>query len=213
MLEAKNLSCIRDDRVLFSRLCFQVSPGEIVQIEGGNGTGKTSLLRILAGLLRPDAGEVCWRRRDIRRVREAYHRSLLYIGHQAGIKLSLTPLENLSFYQAACGGPRDEKAIWHALEQAGLLGYEELPAAGLSAGQQRRVALARLWLSPARLWLLDEPFTAIDRQGVDRLLSLFDAHSTERGIVMLTTHQALPDTGALIRKIALTPAREMPCSG
>ncbi len=213
MLEAKDLACIRDDRVLFSRLCFRVAPGDIVQIEGINGAGKTSLLRILAGLASPARGEVLWRRRNISLERGEYHRDLLYIGHQTGIKLALTPFENLAFYQAAGGGPRNEKAVWQALEQVGLLGYEELPAAGLSAGQQRRVALARLWLSPARLWILDEPFTAIDKQGAVRLMSLFAGHSAARGMVLLTTHRGLPDTSVPIRKIDLVPGEEMPCSG
>lgn len=213
MLEARNLACIRDDRELFSRLCFRVEPGDILQIEGGNGAGKTSLLRILAGLARPERGEVCWGQKNISLVREIYHRDLLYIGHQAGIKLALTPFENLAFYQAASGGQRDEKAVWRALEQAGLLGYEELPSAGLSAGQQRRVALARLWLSPARLWILDEPFTAIDKQGAALLMSLFVGHSAARGMVLLTTHQALPPASVAIRKMALMPVRETPCSG
>jgi len=213
MLEAKDLACIRDDRELFSSLSFRVAPGDIVQIEGGNGAGKTSLLRILAGLARPEQGEVYWRQQNISLVREEYHQDLLYIGHQAGIKLSLTPFENLAFYQAAGGGPRNEKAVWQALEQVGLLGYEELPAAGLSAGQQRRVALARLWLSPARLWILDEPFTAIDKQGAAQLMSLIAGHSVAQGMVLLTTHQVLPDTSAPIRKMALMPAQEIICSG
>ncbi|NDL65346.1 cytochrome c biogenesis heme-transporting ATPase CcmA [Acerihabitans arboris] len=214
MLEANNLSCIRDDRVLFSGLSFRVAAGEMVQVEGANGAGKTSLLRILAGLAQPDAGHVSWRQRSIRRERGLYHRELLYIGHQAGIASSLTPLENLAFFQAMGGGKRDEAALWRALERVGLAGYEELPASGLSAGQQRRIALARLWLSPAPLWILDEPLTAIDRQGVAQLMSLFAAHVDARGIVLLTTHQALPASNARIRKMALAdrPAEAVPCS-
>lgn len=215
MLEANNLSCIRDDRVLFSGLSFRISPGDIVQVEGANGAGKTSLLRILAGLAQPDEGHISWRRQSIRRERAAYHRDLLFIGHQPGIKPSLTPLENLAFFQAMGSGKRDEAALWQALERVGLPGYEELPAAGLSAGQQRRIALARLWLSPAPLWILDEPLTAIDRQGVAQLTALFAAHADARGIVLLTTHQALPASHARVRKLALGDyAREAtPCFG
>ncbi|WP_413727927.1 cytochrome c biogenesis heme-transporting ATPase CcmA [Sodalis sp. RH19] len=215
MLEANNLSCIRDDRVLFSGLSFRISPGDIVQVEGANGAGKTSLLRILAGLAQPDEGQVSWRQQPIRRERGLYHREMLFIGHLSGINLSLTPLENLAFFQALGGGGRNEADLWRALEHVGLSGYEDLPAAGLSAGQQRRIALARLWLSPAALWILDEPLTAIDQQGVAQLMSLFAAHADARGSVLLTTHQALPDTHARVRKMALA-ARQgeaAPCSG
>ncbi len=214
MLEADNLSCIRDDRVLFSGLSFCISPGDIVQVEGANGAGKTSLLRILAGLAEPDAGQVSWRRQSIRRERAMYHRELLFIGHRSGINGVLTPLENLAFFQALGGGECREADLWRALAQVGLPGYEELPAAGLSAGQQRRIALARLWLSPAPLWILDEPLTAIDRQGVAQLMSLFAAHADARGMVLLTTHQALPDSHARVRKIVLGEQLEAaaPCS-
>ncbi|MBS2693449.1 cytochrome c biogenesis heme-transporting ATPase CcmA, partial [Salmonella enterica subsp. enterica serovar 1,4,[5],12:i:-] len=160
MLEAKSLSCVRDERILFSELSFSVQPGDIIQVEGPNGAGKTSLLRILAGLARPDDGEVCWRGRNTLRDRAGYQQDLLFIGHQPGIKAVLTPFENLQFYQAVRGAA-EPQAIWRALEQVGLVGYEDLPVAQLSAGQQRRVALARLWLSAAPLWILDEPLTAI----------------------------------------------------
>ena len=153
--------------------CFSVQPGDIIQVEGPNGAGKTSLLRILAGLARPDGGEVCWRGRSTLRDRAGYQQDLLFIGHQPGIKAVLTPFENLQFYQAV-RGTTDHPAIWRALEQVGLVGYEDLPVAQLSAGQQRRVALARLWLSAAPLWILDEPLTAIDKQGVAELISLLN---------------------------------------
>ncbi len=215
MLEAHNLACIRDDRVLFSALSFRIAPGELVQVEGANGAGKTSLLRIMAGLAQPDDGEVSWRQAPLRRELGRYHRDLLYIGHQAGIKTALTPFENLAFFQAAQGGGRDDDAIWRALEQVGLLGYEELPAAGMSAGQQRRIALARLWLTPAALWILDEPLTAIDKQGIAQLMALFSGHRAAGGLILLTTHQSLPGPSAGIRKIALAPnpAEGMPCFG
>lgn len=213
MLEAKNLACVRDDRVLFSQLNLRIAPGDIVQIEGVNGAGKTSLLRILAGLLTPEEGEVHWRQQDIRRQRPAYQRELLYIGHQAGIKLALTPFENLAFYQSAGGAGRDKQKVWRALAQMELAGYEDLPAAGLSAGQQRRVALARLWLSVARLWILDEPFTAIDSEGAARLTVLFARHSAAGGMVLLTTHQAMPPSAARVRKLTLSPVEDAACSG
>lgn len=202
MLEAKSLSCVRDERILFSELSFTVKPGEIIQVEGPNGAGKTSLLRILAGLAQPESGEVCWRGQNTLRHRENYHQDLLFLGHQPGIKTMLTPFENLQFYQAVRAAP-DRQAIWQALEQVGLVGYEDLPVAQLSAGQQRRVALARLWLSECPLWILDEPLTAIDKQGVAELISLFEQHAQQGGMVLLTTHQDLAGTTQAVGKISL----------
>ncbi|MEE4407528.1 MULTISPECIES: cytochrome c biogenesis heme-transporting ATPase CcmA [unclassified Serratia (in: enterobacteria)] len=202
MLEAKSLSCVRDERILFSALSFTVKPGEIIQVEGPNGAGKTSLLRILAGLAQPENGEVCWRGQNTQRHRENYYQDLLFLGHQPGIKAMLTPFENLQFYQAVRAAP-DRQAIWRALEQVGLVGYEDLPVAQLSAGQQRRVALARLWLSECPLWILDEPLTAIDKQGVAELISLFEQHAQQGGMVLLTTHQDLAGTTQAVGKISL----------
>ncbi|HIE1309203.1 TPA: cytochrome c biogenesis heme-transporting ATPase CcmA [Serratia marcescens] len=202
MLEAKSLSCVRDERILFSELSFSVQPGDIIQVEGPNGAGKTSLLRILAGLARPDGGEVCWRGRSTLRDRAGYQQDLLFIGHQPGIKAVLTPFENLQFYQAV-RGTTDHPAIWRALEQVGLVGYEDLPVAQLSAGQQRRVALARLWLSAAPLWILDEPLTAIDKQGVAELISLFEQHAQRGCMVLLTTHQDLAGVSQTVGKVRL----------
>lgn len=199
MLEARSLACVRDERTLFSDLSFTVSAGDIVQIEGPNGAGKTSLLRILAGLHSSEQGEVCWQQHNIRRQRETFHADLLFLGHLPGVKAVLTPLENLAFYHAAAS---DEQR-WAALEAVGLLGYEELAVAQLSAGQQRRVALARLWLSQARLWILDEPLTAIDKAGVTQLMAQFIRHASQGGMVVLTTHQDLPGDDYPVRKIRL----------
>lgn len=207
MLEAKDLTCIRDERRLFQRLSFCISAGEIVQVEGQNGAGKTSLLRILAGLADADEGQVNWQGENIRRDRARYHQDLLYLGHQPGIKSVLTPFENLAFYQSVFQKV-DSAAIWQALAQVGLVGYEDLPVSQLSAGQQRRVALARLWLSQSPLWILDEPLTAIDKQGVGTLLALFVEHAAKGGMVLLTTHQDLDAVGQQVRKIRLTHTQE-----
>ncbi|CQD40679.1 cytochrome c biogenesis heme-transporting ATPase CcmA [Yersinia mollaretii] len=207
MLEAKDLTCIRDERRLFQRLSFCISAGEIVQVEGQNGAGKTSLLRILAGLADADEGQVSWQGENIRRDRARYHQDLLYLGHQPGIKSVLTPFENLAFYQSVFQKV-DSAAIWQALAQVGLVGYEDLPVSQLSAGQQRRVALARLWLSQSPLWILDEPLTAIDKQGVGTLLALFVEHAAKGGMVLLTTHQDLDAVGQQVRKIRLTHTQE-----
>ncbi|NMP29125.1 cytochrome c biogenesis heme-transporting ATPase CcmA [Rahnella sp. SAP-1] len=205
MFAALNLSCVRDERTLFSGLSFTIEPGEIVQIAGHNGAGKTSLLRILAGLASPDEGEVTWQGQNTRRQRELFHQQLLFLGHQPGIKSVLTAYENLAFYYDVSNGDAAQ-AIYQALEQVGLLGYEDVAVAQLSAGQQRRVALARLWLSDALLWILDEPLTAIDKDGVAALMALFEHHALRGGMLLLTTHQDLPGITREVRKIRLTSA-------
>lgn len=202
MLDVEGLCCIRDDRTLFNGLSFSVQPGELVQVEGPNGAGKTSLLRIIAGLAMADGGEIRWKGESTRRNRDEYNQDLLYIGHHTGIKSALTPFENLSFYQKIAKQSLDD--IWPALAKVGLVGYEDVPVAQLSAGQQRRVALARLWLSRSPLWILDEPLTAIDKQGVEELIQLFDQHVQNGGIALLTTHQDMLSSQKSIRKIKLT---------
>ena len=201
MLDAINLTCVRDDRVLFSELSFTVCPGEMVQIAGKNGAGKTSLLRILAGFAQPENGEVKWQGEGLSRARYQYHQDLLWLGHQPGIKTVLTAFENLSFYHANSA----ESLRWQALTEVGLLGFEDVPVNQLSAGQQRRVALARLWLSSQKLWILDEPFTAIDVTGVEKLTRQLKLHTEQGGIVILTTHQPLALSN--VRKIHLQEKR------
>ncbi|EMV7687548.1 cytochrome c biogenesis heme-transporting ATPase CcmA, partial [Salmonella enterica] len=183
MLEARELHCERDERTLFRGLSFTVDAGEWVQVTGGNGAGKTTLLRLLTGLVRPDGGEVYWQGKPLRHVRDSFHQSLLWLGHQPGIKTRLTARENLHFFH-----PGDGARLPEALAQAGLAGFEDVPVAQLSAGQQRRVALARLWLTRAALWVLDEPFTAIDVNGVARLTRRMAEHTAQGGMVILTTH-------------------------
>ncbi|CTW67760.1 cytochrome c biogenesis heme-transporting ATPase CcmA [Escherichia coli] len=203
MLEARELLCERDERTLFSGLSFTLNAGEWVQITGSNGAGKTTLLRLLTGLSRPDAGDVLWQGQPLHQVRDSYHQNLLWIGHQPGIKTRLTALENLHFYHR----DGDTAQCLEALAQAGLAGFEDIPVNQLSAGQQRRVALARLWLTRATLWILDEPFTAIDVNGVDRLTQRMAQHTELGGIVILTTHQPLNVAESKIRRISLTQTR------
>jgi len=179
LLTVTSLSLARGGRQLFTDLSFAIHPGQLVQLTGTNGAGKTSLLRILAGLSRFGFdGSV---------TREA---PLLYLGHQAGVKGLLTTRENLAWH---VGGEGDYNAaeIDRALEQVGLYGYEDVPSHNLSAGQHRRVNLARLYLSDSPLWILDEPFTAIDREGVSKLEALLVKHCQAGGAVLLTSHQSL----------------------
>lgn len=200
-LELHNISCQRGEKTLFKQLTLSLKSGDFVQIEGHNGIGKTSLLRVIAGLALAKTGKVRWNQQDILQNREIFYANLLYLGHQAGIKPELTAWENLQFYQKIHQQTLEEERLWQVLQQVGLLGKEDIVAGQLSAGQQKRIALARLWLSKAPLWLLDEPFNAIDKHGVQVLTKLFEQHSQQGGIVILTSHQEIPST--LLQKINL----------
>ena len=191
LLRTIDLSCERDDRILVDRLNLEVEEGSIYQVEGPNGSGKTTLLRVLCGLSSRYSGEILWRDQPLRKARTEFLSSLLYIGHSAGIKSALTPRENLAWHGAMKRDIHGAGVIEAALERVGLYGYEDAPCYALSAGQQRRVGLARLFLAPAPLWILDEPFTAIDRQGVAELEGWIGEHAAQGGSVILTTHHEL----------------------
>lgn len=195
-LKANGLRCERDDRVLFDDLCFELGEGDIARITGPNGAGKSTLIRILIGLSAGFDGELSWLDEPMSRMQFDFFSNLLYLGHQPGVKANLTPEENLSW--ACRGASRDD--IYSALDQVGLKGYEDLPASGLSAGQHRRVALARLYLNPPKVWILDEPFTAIDKQGVAKLEQTIIDHAKNGGMVILTTHH---DLGVPVKQIEL----------
>ena len=193
MLRAEELTCIREERILFDGLSFDVKSGDIIQIEGPNGAGKTSLLRILAGLSRPYAGDVLFKGQPTSEVRDDFHAALLYLGHLPGVKSELTAEENLSFNLSMSG--YNDVDIRSTLAKVNLTGFEEHPAGHLSAGQHRRIALARLWHSDAKIWILDEPLTAIDKKGVAELEQLCLDHADRGGCVILTTHQDLQLVG------------------
>lgn len=187
-LSINSISCSRGYRDLFNGLELRLLPGQVLRVEGKNGTGKTSLLRIMAGLAQPLEGEVLWEGRKIHHPESGYQQDLLYIGHRAGIKMELSPIENLCMARAL-HGTRTENGIEEALYQVGLYGFEEIPCARLSAGQKRRVALAQLFLTRARCWILDEPYTSLDVAAVAMLESLFDEHVKEGGMLVITSHQ------------------------
>ena len=184
MLEASGLECVRQQRSLFKALGFSLAAGERLRIAGANGSGKTSLLRILCGLLAPHAGEVRWKSQPIGSLREEYSREIVYLGHAPAVKDDLTAAENLAITCRLAGIPTDAQA---ALEQVGAPAH--VPVRRLSQGQRRRAALARLVVSGAvPLWLLDEPFTALDPAGSAVVRSLIEAHAARGGMVVFTTH-------------------------
>lgn len=189
LLQGCALSCIRQDRVLFEQLSVSVHAGELVQIAGKNGAGKSSLLRILAALAQPEDGSLSYRQQPLPAASSDYAANLCYIGHHSGIHEQLTALENLSFWRAASAiAAADDFSL---LAQLGLAGLEDIPCRMLSAGQQRRVSLARLWFTRRQLWILDEPFTALDQTAIVMLQQHFLAHLQQGGAIVLTTHQRL----------------------
>jgi heme exporter protein A len=204
MLQTHDLACVRGDRRLFRGLNLSLDSGQLLRVEGANGSGKTSLLRLLAGLGLPAAGEVRWQGRPIRRQREAYAQALLYLGHLGGLKDELTPVENLQIEAGLSGlGRVDDAAIGDALAQWGLVRQARLPLRVLSAGQKRRAALARLSLSTARLWILDEPFNALDVDAVALLGRRLDAHVAGGGLAVVTSHMPLPVAPAQLQTLRL----------
>ena len=206
-LKASNISCTRGYRELFTGLDLQLDPGQVLRVEGKNGSGKTSLLRILAGLAEPAEGEVLWQGKGIRHPENTYFQDMLYLGHKAGIKFELTPLENLCMARALHGS-KEDGGIEEALYQLGLYGFEEITSGNLSAGQKRRVALAELLLTRAKIWILDEPYTSLDVVAIAYLEKLFQQHVQAGGILIITSHQPVTVDGCDCRRIVL-PATEL----
>lgn len=202
-LEVKNLQCIRGDRELFTDLTFCVEANQLVMLEGQNGSGKTTLLRTLCGLYLQEQGEVLWDGVSIKKQDEAYRRELLYLGHLNGIKADLTVLENLRINSALSGEYPTTEELMTALDTIGLYAFEDFPSSQLSQGQKRRVALARLLISKATLWILDEPFVALDIAAVELLQSIIAKHIENGGMVILTTHQEVPLTSGKIKRVSL----------
>ena len=194
MLEACGLTCSKRDRTLFEGLSLVVNTGELLYLRGPNGAGKTSLLRILTGLSTPESGAVSYNGMDIAEDKTDYYRDLFYLGHKSGTNGSLSALDNLSFWLAQHSTSVQQNGLYDVLAKVGLVGLEDVPVRYLSAGQQRRVALSRLWLKPAKVWVLDEPFTALDVKGVHLLETSMKEHVSRGGLIITTSHQPLSET-------------------
>jgi len=193
MLVANGLECLRGERRLFRDLGFELEPGMLLEVQGANGSGKTSLLRMLCGLLAPTAGEILWNGADIGSLGEAYRGELAYLGHQNAIKDDLTAVENLLVSETLAEAAVTRASAREALARLGLRGHEELPTRVLSQGQKRRAALARLlFRERCRLWVLDEPFVALDAQAVRDVAGIIAGQLGGGGIVVFTTHQEVP---------------------
>jgi heme exporter protein A len=199
-LEAKGLSCIRDDRVLFEGLDFTLQNNQVLLLEGKNGSGKTSLLRIVCGFREQDAGELLWCERTIKD--SDFFAEMAYVGHLDGVKKELTVLENLKMSLAL--SQAGKYTIDQALDKVHLAGYDDSLVQALSAGQKRRLSLARLLITKKSLWVLDEPFTSIDKQGIKLIEAIMHEHISNGGMIILTSHHDLVLHEADVQKINLS---------
>ncbi|MDP3878181.1 MAG: cytochrome c biogenesis heme-transporting ATPase CcmA [Methylobacter sp.] len=190
-LAGTDLSCIRDDRVLFEQLAFELVAGQVLLLEGKNGSGKTSLLRILCGFREPDVGALHWCGDAVKD--SQFYAQMAYVGHLDGIKKELTVLENLKMSLALSSA--GQYSIDQALSKVHLTGYDDILVQTLSAGQKRRLSLARLLITENVLWILDEPFTSLDKQGIALIETLMAEHCANGGMIVLTSHHDidLPD--------------------
>ena len=191
MFSVSNLSCSKGDKRLFSGVSFTLQPGQWLHLEGDNGVGKTSLLRLACGLSALEDGEITWNNQAVSKDPQTFRANLAYLGHQLALKDDLSPLENLQTDAAIVGRQLTASDANQALAQMGLRGRENLPVRVLSQGQKRRTALARLLVSSAKLWVLDEPFVALDTMAQNALSEVINAHLAKQGMVLLTSHQAV----------------------
>jgi len=202
LLRVRGLECVRCERTLFSDLSFSVEPRAMVQVVGANGSGKTSLLRLLCGLAKPQRGEILWQGESIDDVRTRFMADVVFLGHAPGVKGELSAYENLRLF-SRLHGARAGIDLDVALTEAGLASVADLPLHNLSAGQRRRAALARLLVSPARLWVLDEPLTSLDTAGVQFVEATVNRHLVGGGAVVMSTHQPFKVTDGQVMRVRL----------
>ena len=203
MLEVLDLECVRGERRLFAGVGFRLQAGELLSLQGRNGSGKTSLLRMLCGLSPVAAGEIRWRGEPIGKLGESYRSELCYLGHHNAIKDELTPLENLRASARLADEALDEGQALDALERLGLAGRADLACRYLSQGQKRRVALSRLCHERRALWVLDEPYVALDAAAIELVADLIGDHLQRGGLAVLTTHQPVEVAAACVRELRL----------
>ena len=202
-LEASQLRCIRGERQLFDALGFRLQGGELLYLRGANGAGKTSLLRLLCGLAQPEAGQILWNGKPVGDQLAEFRSALFYLGHHNALQEALTVDDNLAFYAALGGARPDAAATASALERMGLRGCQRRLVRHLSQGQKRRVALARLMLNRASLWVLDEPFVALDHASLELLAGVIGQHLQQGGMAVLTSHQQVDIPGARVQTLEL----------
>ena len=195
MFSVSNLCCSRGEKRLFSGVSFSLQGGEYLHLEGDNGVGKTSLLRLACGLSPLEEGGIFWQGQPVSKNLDEFRANLAYLGHQLSLNEELTPLENLLTHAAVSGRQLSLNHARAALSQLGLRGREHLPVRVLSQGQKRRTALARLVVSTAKLWILDEPFVALDPEAQNALCEVINTHLDSQGMVLLTSHQAVSLVG------------------
>ncbi len=202
LLQTNDLCCVKDDRVLFENLNLSLYEGQILLVEGKNGSGKTSLLRILTGLNLPESGEVLWKGKPISEVGPDYYEQVNYVGHHDGIKRDLTCLENLRLVQAM-GKPMPID-LDDALDKVNLYRFGDNFVATLSAGQKRRLALARLVVTEAKLWIMDEPFTSLDKSSMAMFQEMFEQHLATGGIIIMTSHHDIEMSDSDVLRLNLS---------